>query len=87
MLPIDPSDPAASGLPVQWRVEAGSALRIYVNKSDMPVALPAGAAIILNSDVYPTYSGEYVIDSVIDFSVNKWAFLTTCIGTELKQEL
>lgn len=86
MIPIDPSDPANQGMSVTWRVENGSALRIYVSKADMPSAFPVGAAVILNSTVYPQYSGEYVVGSVIDFNPSLWAVLTTCIGTELKQE-
>lgn len=79
-------DPTDEGFTVGWRVENGSALRIYVNKSDQAVPFTAGASIVLFSDVYPEYSGEYVVGTVVDY-VTQWAFITTCIGTEFKQEV
>lgn len=79
-------DPDNAGASCTWRVENGSALRIYVPKTDGS-ALTVGASVILHSDVYPEYSGEYVVAEKIDFDPNLFALITTCIGTEFRQEV
>ena len=84
MMPRLP-DPDQAGVQCTWRVENGSALRIYVTKPD-DAAVTLGASVRLTTDAYPEYEGEYVVASKVDY-VTTVALITTCIGTAFAQEV
>ena len=80
-------DPDQAGVQCTWRVENGSALRIYVVKPD-DALVTLGASVNLITDAYPEYDGEYIVESKVDYDyVNTVALITTCIGTAFAQEV